>query len=164
MSKDDVLRSDDAALGSVGQDLPAPALASCPFCGGADTPIVMRYGDDEFAVECELREGGCGGVLVEHHETPEAVIAAWNRRYDPVRAALFVLAKKRIEAKREGLNGDALAYALDMAAIVEAEYRALKAEGSNSSSPSSEAANTSPSLRVVPQRNSVLRFPTGEHQ
>ncbi|WP_158013907.1 Lar family restriction alleviation protein [Sphingomonas sanxanigenens] len=58
------------------------ALEPCPLCGQPGTLGRVQAGIEWWQVECEAERGdGCG--LVIQRSTPEAAIAAWNRRTIP---------------------------------------------------------------------------------
>lgn len=56
-------------------------LRDCPFCGGKNICIIDESEPEhpEFAVCCDMTEGGCGATS-GYRRTKEEAIEAWNRR------------------------------------------------------------------------------------
>lgn len=69
-------------------------LKSCPFCGKAvakvrtvaeieltesDDPN-FEWEDSHYSVVCNYNCGGCGAMIGQFYDTPEAAAEAWNRR------------------------------------------------------------------------------------
>ena len=54
-----------------------PELKPCPFCGG-EANVFGNYDDSEYHANCTNNECGC--CWVNHYDTEEEAIEAWNRR------------------------------------------------------------------------------------